>query len=435
MGLFQRKRDAVGLYRGDAPASMPGLNGEPPSAYRRSSSALQTPSAGYPTSSDYPTSPGYQTSSSAHPTSGYQQPPVYGGPPAGVMHSDSRQTNSVIGVFVTLIVVIVVGVMFVIGGMVDDDLPRADVVVTVQDVPAPEIDADIADPDIAHVSGLPDWLADAVLAEPGESVIVDTSDASFQLAVMWSEYQSGGSWGSTNSAAEHVIAAVEITRIDDAAGSASLAGWNWAVSAHDGEPVTGDLITQFRPALSDARLSAGETAQGFVSFPTSDDVTWIGVAGSIAEVDAAQAAWPLTPHTPGEVSADVGERVWAELGRPPFGVLIDDPTVLAAGDPLLVSEPTSGSFLTVRVAFAPLGGAQHGLGVVDASNFTFVADGTSTEVSPTAFALDGAASAFWVRAGEATDGYLAFDTGAASGDLLLRDAQDRVVIRWAVSAP
>ena len=438
MGLFSRKRDAQGLYTGDAPVSAPGVDGAAPGAYQGvmwgadSEGSFQTPpgpgspsySAGpsMPLSTDPPTPPGmtpFSTGPVRQPEPAPQAAPGAGGlDPAtaariqAALAAGPRKRRGGL-----LVLIILVAILVPAGFAVYKAVSAAT-----------SLTAD------AKARTSPDGVAGRhVGATPlGQPVSIRTKDAAYDVTVFGAASQPGDAWGYARAGSDPVLVVdAQISRTDAGTDPVEFTGWNWSVVGTGGKRVAGDIITNYRPDLAGPRLVGGETARGFVTFATSVTSTSLTVAGEVYGVGLA--TWQLNATTPKPVAGVVGEGAQAEISRPGFTVTVGKAEVVPDGDARLGHHPTSGQFLVLPVDFTPNDGTAGHLGNVDREAFVFVPDGAPS-MFPASGGVNDVFSFVSIDAAAAESGHLAFDTKATSGTLQLRDGADRPIITWAIDA-
>ncbi len=469
MGLFSRKKDAEGLYTGDAPVSAPGLDGEAPGAYiRPDSSGYADPAATWagtavpyppetasPGVASYPSGPQPIGSPPAAP--GMTPPPAGRIPPAapgagGLDAATVARLQQVMGQSRSVPVAAgnldpetAARVQKALAGMSKRGgklgcvllaIPLLGAAVGIGAAVYAAVHATSAvDGAISAIapdgSGAPDGRNIGVTTL-GEPVSIRTADAAYDITVFGAEAQTGGGWGydSAGSSAVLVVDA-QITRTDTGADPVGFTGWNWSVVGTGGDRVTGNIISHFLPSLDGPELVGGQTARGYVTFDTAVTTTPLTVAGGPA--GAGLATWQLTASTPRPVDGVIGEPARAELSRPGFTVKIGVAEVVATDDPRIGYRPQSGQYLVLPVEFAGVDGTQGHLGTVDSNRFVFVPD-AAPALQPTFGGVDDAFSFVSLDAATPGQGSLAFDTAATTGRLDLRDQADRAIITWRIDA-
>lgn len=469
MGLFSRKKDAEGLYIGDAPVSAPGLDGEAPGAYIRPDDA----GSGYPgTASTWAdTAVPYPSETASPGVASYPSgPQPIGAPPTvpGMTPPPPGPTSPAAPGAGGLDAASVAGLRQVIGQRRSAPVAAGDL--------DPETAARVQQA-LAGMSGRGRRLGCVLLAVPllgaavgigaaiyaavhatsavdgaisaiqpggsgapggrhlgvttlGEPVSIRTSDAAYDITVFGAETQAGGGWGYDSAGGSAVLVVdAQITRTDTGADPVEFTGWNWSVVDTGGDRVTGNIISHFLPSLDGPELVGGQTARGYVTFDTAVTTTSLTVAGGPA--GAGLATWQLTASTPRPVHGAVGEPARAELSRPGFTVTIDVAEVVAKDDPRIGYRPNSGQYLVLPVEFAGVDGTQGHLGTVDSDRFVLVPD-AAPALQPTFGGVDDAFSFVSLDAAAPEKGSLAFDTTATTGRLELRDQADRAIITWRI---
>lgn len=488
MGLFGRKKNAEDFYRGDAPVSAPGIDGDAPGAYQSETGGSTTSAARWAAASGAPAGylGGYQQPGppvgqpAAPPTAGPAAPPNVGPatPPNG---GQAAPTNGELVDMVSQVFQQSTGQMFgpaqgqqgqagarVIAGHGLDPATAARVQAALAKRPGvsklgclliaiPVIGALVgvgfaifaavkgvtATTDIVGgLTAAPGGSAavpggnGAGTVEIGKPVTITTADASYRITVYGAELQRGDGWGYDGANAEPVlIVGAEITRTDPGQEPVEFTGWNWSVTGDDGKPVTGDIISHFAPSLDGPELIGGESVRGFVSFATS--VTDVALTVAERPYGPALAAWHLSASTPRVVVGEIGTPAQGEISRPGFTVTAGRPEVVTADDERVGSRPASGQYLVVPVTFTGIPYMEGSIGNVDSSRLVFVsADAKKTDAPlvSTFSGLDGASSFFPVSADAPTSGVLAFDTASVKGELQLRGEADQPIITWQIAA-
>jgi len=442
--LFGKKDDA--LYRGDAPASSPGLDGVQPTAYQSGaagrpyeSGAIATPNP-YPTAATpYPTAATpYPTVSAPYPTvsagtgQSYVQPnpavpgqsfPAAHGHPSGagvppelavaMAYAQSQQrvitrtlTRSLFGFLVPLVLV---GGLVVVGFVVVDK---------VQD----GIDIPFSS------GGAPAAPFEGVVGTAGE---VTLGENRYSITIAEATAQPSAAWGSYNSAVSgFLVIQVSLTRTDTAAQVAQISWYDWMFTPESGEAIEGALIAGgYEPLLSTLNLATGESATGLVAFDTPASVGTL----SLTTYDGAWAQWPVTATTPGVASGALGAPVHPEAGLVPFTLTVANPRWVAAGDPAIFIDPSSGSMLVldviVTVDEAALA-ATSSLSIAN-SNWQFVPDGGSP-VDATIGVNGASGHTFTPGQPMTANTLIAFDSIRSPGTLNLINGDGSVLATWVI---
>lgn len=467
MGLFRRKRDAVGLYTGDAPVSAPGIDGAAPTAY---TARIVPHIASAPMVGDQPTMgagpeigstptmgagpmlgsgpvasgpfmpqvggspadgpPAEQFAGPAAAQVGFPVAPQFGGPsiehPAAPVDveaimaaahraaADPRKVGkarrSLGGCLIGLIVIVLL-----IGGAVFGVLKATSAL------------NDVTGSTAQPTAGPTPARAGVV----GRPVTVRYDGADLELTVLDVVAQPGNSWAYATAGDDpQLIVEVRIRRTDARADTVTVMGWDWAITPAGGRTVTGDIITEYLPELSDPELRSGDEVRGFLSFKT--DAT----AGTLSFSDAMdrtpQVSWPVTATRPAAVAGKIGEPVQAEVSRPGFTVTVSRPRSIGAADKNVITNPRSGRYLLINARIAPTTRVSGYLGLVDNRSFVFVPAGGKA-VPASVAAVGNAMSSALVDDSRPVDLVVAFDTKVKAGTVQMKDGAGRTVITWRIT--
>jgi hypothetical protein len=462
VGLFSRKRDAVGLYTGDAPVSAPGIDGAAPTAYTAPivPTIASAPMVGAeptigsppqigaaPVIGSPPTvGPGPVTagrSASAFPSPAAQPFPgpaaqpfpgspmaPFGGPPvenpsapvdiqaimaaAHQAAADPRMVRKARRSLASGLVGLIV-IVLLVGGVVFG-------VLKVTSVPN-DVTGSSASPS-------PDQIP-ARTGVVGRPVTAHYDGADLELTVLGVQAQPGNSWAYATARDDpQLIVEVSIRRTDSRADTVAVMGWDWAITPAGGGRVTGDIITEYLPELSDPELRAGDRVRGFLSFKTAATTGTLSFSDSMARTP--QVTWPVTATRPAPVAGKIGAPVQAQVSRPGFTVTVSRPRSIAASDQDVITKPRSGRYLLITVRITPAAGVHGYLGLVDNTSFVFVPSGGKA-VPASIAALANATSSALVDDSEPVDLVVAFDTKAKAGTLHMKDGAGRTVITWRIT--
>ncbi|HET8590250.1 MAG TPA: hypothetical protein VFM01_11510 [Nakamurella sp.] len=463
MGLFSRKRDAVGLYTGDAPVSAPGVDGAAPTAYDAriqphiaaapmvgpgpvlgsapdigSGPEIGTtpmvgpgPVAAGPAAQPFPGSPAPPFPGS--PGQPFPGPPAaqFGGPPAqhpsapadvaamvAAAHQAAanprmvRQARRSVGGCLAALIVMALAA----GGVVFAVLKVNEAMDTVTGSSAQPTPTQT--PARTGIVGTP--------------ITARYDGADLELTVLDVQAQPGNSWAYANPGDDpRLIVQVRIRRTDSRPDTVTVMGWDWAITPPNGRRVTGDIITEYLPEIADPELRAGDEVQGFLSFRTAATAGALTFADSMARTP--QISWPVTATRPKPVAGKIGAPVQGEVSHPGFTVTVAKPRTIGASDPSVITKPRSGRYLLVDVRITPAPGVQGYLGLVDNESFAFVpSGGASVPASPAA--LGNASSTALVDDSDPVDLVMAFDTKAKAGTLQMKDGAGRTVITWKITS-
>lgn len=490
--MFGRKKDAEGLYTGDAPVSAPGFDGAEPTAYDGAHSVTAQPTsqivpiesptpAGVPPTtmppapgvvasgmppapgfgpSGMPPAPGFGTSSMSvtggipsdadlvrleqlvaqkvppqfagkameqierlraqggaqlvqgGPTGGpYSGGPYGAGPsyPGGPMLIPGRSRTpgrgGMVGCLVGVIVLaaIIAGVAFFIVDKVRDSTTAA------------------FGPD------------NPAAGEIGVPATATYDDATLSLTVGKAVLQPGDPWGLSSANDDPVLLVdVDMVRTDDGTDPVTVIGWDWSFTpSGGGKSVTGDIIADYEPDLAGPKLSAGDSAHGWVSFDTSATSGTLGFSDSAAVRPAV--TWSITATKPATVTGTLGKPARGEISAPSFTVTITNPHPVAATSTAVQITPDSGHYLAITAAVQVDADAGPFGGDIDDDTFVFTPTG-GKPVPTSGFALADSLSYTSIEPGKKVTGVLAFDTAATAGTLTMRDGAGHAVITWSISA-
>lgn len=471
MGWFTKKRDD-GLYRGDAPASAPGLDGVEPTAYqgqtavRPMDSTTVNPNP-YPTTSEpyaavvenlqqlfgqpqhhHPQNtqqqnyqqPNYQAQVPGQPPSsqptGYgpqvqvgaaqpgQTPPFAAGQPpvnhvpdqlAAVMKLALQQRTvkrtvgrSLFGLILTLLLV---GGL-VVGGFVVFDNVRDE----------------FTNP-FGSGTAAPDQPYQGVVGEPGE---VTLGDNSYRITISKAAIEPSAAWGNFSAPVSGGFLLIELslTRTDTQPSASQISWFDWTFTDDAGVVAEGALIAGgYEPLLSTLNLAPDETATGLVAFDTSASVGTL----ALKTYDGPWAQWPISATTSAAVAGEFGVPVHPEAARTPFTVTLANPRWIGAGDPAAIFDPVSGSYLVVDASvvldegvLGPTSSLSIGYG-----NWQFTPDGGTAVDSD--FGVTGTSSVTFGQGQPTTvNTVIAFDDPRGPGTLALVNSDGSVLATWQV---
>ena len=445
--LFGKKND--GLYRGDAPASAPGMDGVDPTAYQSAPSGQTyvqpAPPSSYQTA-PYQTAP-YQTGA-PYPTTEAQYPnPVLGAgqpyapqspvpPPAGqpysVTTSSTQQTTaglppefaaawgqamnqqrlikktltrSLLGFLLPLVLV---------GGLVFAGFYIVDKVETGIDNP---------------FSSGPDSAVQGVVGTAGA---VTLGDNTYDITISKATAQPGAAWGSifSTDAGGFLVIELTITRTDSSAAASQISWFDWMFTPDGAPPIEGALIAGgYEPLLSTVNLAPNETADGLVAFETGASA---GVL-SLTNYDGTWAEWPIAATAAAAVTGELGVAVHPEVGGAPFSVVLANPRWIGTGDPLTWLDPASGTYLVCDVSVTLDEGALTPTTSLSIGydSWQFVPDGGAAVASY--IGVTGTDGVTFSPAQPTTAGTLiAFDTARSPGTLSLVNQDGSIVASWVI---
>ncbi len=442
--LFGKKDD--GLYRGDAPATTPGVDGVEPSAYQSSpsGSTYVQPSAPipYPTDGPYPTGSHYPTNAAPYPntvvgagqpnaphnpvpppagqsftvtTSGSTQHTTTGLPPEfasawGQALSQQRAikktvTRSLLGFLLPLILV---------GGLVGAGFVLVDKV-----------------EEINPFSSGPDIVFEGVMGTPGNLALGDNS---YDITISKATAQPCAAWGSFFGSASGGLLVIElsITRTDTNESVSQISWFDWMFTSESEPAKEGELIAGgYEPLLSTLNLAPNETATGLIAF----DTTASSGSLSLTTYDGTWAQWPITATVPAVVVGQFGAPVHPEAGNVPFSTVVANPRWIGTGDPAIWIAPSSGNYLVFDVTVTLDEGALAETSSLSLGYDTwqFVPDGGA---AVTSYIGVNGADGVTFTAGQATSlgTLIAFDAARSSGTLNLLNSDGSVLASWVVPA-
>lgn len=441
--LFGKKDD--GLYRGDAPASAPGMDGVEPSAYQASPSrsTYVQPSVGaqnpYQTPAPYPPGSPYPTAAAPYPNTGVgagqpyvPQSPVPPADPAftvttgtahtptglppefaaawGLAQSQQRLirktlTRSLIGFLIPLIFV---GGLVVVGFVVVDKVQEG-----------------VANP----FSSGPEQAVEGVVGTAGE---VSLGDNSYQITISKATAQPSAAWGSFFGSESGGLLVIELslTRTDTSESVTQISWFDWMFTPESGPAMEGELIAGgYEPLLSTLNLAPNESANGLVAFDTTASAGTL----SLTNHDGTWAEWPIAATVPAVVTGAFGTPVHPEAGNVPFSAVVANPRWVGTGDPVTWLDPSSGTYLVFDVSVTLDEGALSETSSLSLGydNWQFVPDGGAAV--PSYIGVHGADSVTF-SSGQATTAntLIAFDSVRSPGTLNLVNADGSVLASWVV---
>ncbi|MBA3294622.1 MAG: hypothetical protein H0T40_13055 [Geodermatophilaceae bacterium] len=403
--LFGKKDDA--LYRGDAPASAPGLDGVQPSAYQGNAAGRPYDPIPVETPSPYPTA----GTPNPYPTAGL--PPEF----AAVMAAAAAQQRVIkrsVGrsLFAVLLPLLLVGGLVVVGFVAFDNLRH-----------------EFVNP----------FSSDSAPGEPFQGVVGTAGDVtlgenSYQITIESATAQPSAAWGSYSAPVSGGFLVVELslTRTDTNASVSQISWFDWTFTSESQAAVGGELIAGgYEPLLSTLNLATGESATGLVAFDT------LAAVGTLAleTYDGAWAQWPITAATPGVLAGELGVPVHPEAARAAFSATVANPRWIAAGDPAAWIDPASGTYLVLDLSVTLDEGALTATSSLSVGydNWQFTPDGGVAVAS--FFGVTGADSLGFSAGQPTTAGTLiAFDAPRGPGTLSLVNGDGSVLAVWVIPA-
>jgi hypothetical protein len=265
----------------------------------------------------------------------------------------------------------------------------------------------------------------------GRPVTASYDGADLELTVLDVVAQPGNSWAYTTAGDDpRLIVEVRIRRTDSRPDTVTVMGWDWAITPAGGRTVTGDIITEYLPELSDPDVRSGDDVRGFLSFRTDATSGTLSFSDSMDRTP--QVSWPVTATGPAPVAGKIGAPVQAEVSRPGFTVTVTKPRSIGAADKNVITKPRSGRYLLVNARITPAAGVGGYLGLVDNRSFEFVPSG-GTAVPASVAAVGNAMSSALVDDSRPVDVVMAFDTKVKAGTLQMKDGAGRTVITWKIT--
>ncbi len=374
-GKQDRDGDSDGLYRGDAPASGPGLDGSQPSAYQR-------PPDLDPFARQFGQAVSYA-----------QERPKIARKPVRLLLFGC--------LFLVLLIVGLVALALVVAPSENTYGGASSSSVAVPTAPAP-----------------------AVTGVVGATVEMAVGDNSYRITIADAVAEPSDVWGSYSrpSSGGYLVIGLTVTRTDSAPNADQIAWYDWHFAATEAAAdLSGALIAGgYDPLLSTINLKPGESVTGLIAFDTPASVGSL----SLTTFNGNWARWPIIATTPRVISGELGAPAKPEVGRTPVTVTVSDPRWILPGDPAVSIDPSSGSYLLLNVRvqvdesalasnsaitvgeqnwrFTPVGGApaDHAIGLAGTSGATFAAgQPTSVDTSIAFDAARGAGTLDWVNSG------------------------------------
>jgi len=426
--LFGKKKDDE-LYRGDAPASAPGLDGGQPAAYQGNASGRPYDPGSIGTPSPYPTAAaGSYQPSAREGTEGlgqpvaiaHAQPSGIGASPelAAAMALAANQqrmvrrtlTRSLLGL---LLPVVLVGGLVVVGFVVVDRVPDG-----------------IVNP---FGSGpAPDQPFEGVVGTPGD---VTLGENSYRITIQNATAQPSAAWGSYSAPVSGGFLMIELslTRTDTNAEVSQISWFDWTFTSESDPAVEGALIAGgYEPLLSTLNLQPDESTTGLIAF---DTIAAVGTL-SLTTYEGLWAQWPIAAATPSVVTGAFGVPIHPEAAGAPFSATVSNPRWIGAADPAVLIDPSSGSYLVLDLSVTVDEGALGSASSLSVGydNWEFTPNGGATVSS--SFGANGAASLTFSPGQPTTASTLiVFDAAPSPGTLSLVNADGSVLATWQVPAP
>ena len=460
MGWFSRNRsDSEGLYTGDAPVSMPGADGEAPTAYNARPGAATGPAPAWNAPASNPGGP-------APETEGWMQPPPPPVPPPGAVPQNAPWNPGQAGVWgaaadpsadprgAPQVPPPWVPGTPDVNRIIDDAmrLSKAQRTATVIRRPGARVGCFLLIGLIVLLGiGLPVFFAlrDVIpkigesLSDPpaqptvvgtlGAPVTVPYRDATLQVTVQSVVAQPVDNWRDSSRKPEpHLVAKVSIKRTDTGTSDVSVMSWDWYFAPAEGKEGDAELISSYEPNLSSPALGAGESVTGLLTFDTGSRAGSISLANPSGR-STRVAKWSVTGTVPQVVTGVVGKPAQAQIGLPGFTVTARQLSWVSAKDPSVTRETTTPAVLRVDLVITGAAKNQYA-GQVSSTDFWFVPQGGRAVQAGYPGAIEGTTPLVSISDQTPQKMLVAIDAAKRAGVLELRDASGRVVLRWAVRA-
>lgn len=427
MGLFGGRDD--GLYRGDAPVSVPGAGGSGPRPYDTSAASVRASDrSGIGAAADAERElrqSRRRSRQTARTEARAMRPAGSANVPMGVVSKKTSSAGTWIG-FGALLVVILAAALVVrsdwwsdrpatvdVSGPPAGDPDAAGLVPDPPEEVSPAIDVD--------VSGDDDVSAD-------DGLVLDYDGAELRFVVWIGALHGHGTWAAASPATTpSLVVEVDITRLDGGAEPVTLDEWNWRVDTPGGPGAWPTTVAGASPSLVGATLASGDTASGYLTFPVgSPDVTLVFTEG-LAGDDLA--TWEFTAWSPEVIDAASGDAIRPEVGQPPFRVTVTGAQSTAAADPRFGWPSQSGRYLTFTLDIDVDDDAAGLAGFLSTDNFSFVTD-DGQHLDPVYGVTEDGLRQIVLEPRASTTAEISFDSDAVAGVLELRDGAGTLAVRW-----
>lgn len=402
MGFFRRRPSGDGLYRGDAPVSQPGWQGESPTAYQ---SPAHRPPAGEPALEQ--ADPDRHRSTAAEPHSSWATP-VGATATAGTRDRARRRPGTV-----GWLSLLGVGAVLLVGyagysilSAVQSALPSAQ-----QGAPA------AAEPTVDEVIDVP-----VTTAYRGQHI---------EIVVLAAQAQPATGWGLPAPSPEpHLVISVTLAHLDDTdPAPITIPFFDWTFAPADGQlPVPVTLISGFAPAIGSPTISPGNPVSGLLVFETAAVDGTLVLHPLLTPVPLVR--WTIDADTATVVPGAIGQPVQAQVGRPPFTVTLNAATRLEPGADVIGEQPTAGGYLVTDLMVSAADPSSSG--VIDAQSFVFIPAGRAPVEPTDPGVVMGSTATIPIVGGSTSPVVLAFDVPVGPGSLELRDRSGNPMIAWPV---
>ena len=407
MGLFSRRSEPEGFYTGDAPASMPGIDGASPSAYQ-SRPVASAPSPADPRYGSaapiYPQPPpaGLEYQGPAPTSVGQRPPPVV--LQRVVRTASPRASRAGIWIVLAIVLAVLIPVGFTVYAAFSDGS------------------------DAVGESEQPRTVAVGSLGAP---ITVPYRGAELQVTVKSAVAQPVDGWGGGSAVPDpKLVVDVMVTAREIGSGTVTVLAWDWSFQPSEGPTVDGDIITDYEPELEGSGMGIGETAKGLVTFDTGADTGMLLLNDPYYSA-APAAQWEIHAGTPKVVTGTVGKRATGQIAGPGFTATLAKPQWLKSGDMRLRDDPESGSLLRVELTLAGL--RDEYAGQVEASDLWFTPRGGKPIQAAYPGHLKRSTVLVSISDTEPQQLIVGFDVKKSPGVLELREASGKTVIRWPIS--
>lgn len=462
MGLLG-PRSAKGLYRGDAPVSIPGEHGRPPQPYRgpgysdytahsaarAAYGAGQRPVGG----ANRTTGTAHRSADGVHPTVGPRaaRPTTVntmhssrGTPPIGILGTkpgrrpDARPSGSGRGAGIFAIIILIMILFAVFSSSTKNLFENL---------------FSSATPESATVTAMHTAPPDTVPAlSARDTATVTIHNHRMDVAVLWAEVQPRAGWLADDAATHpYLVLAVHIDSLASDADPVTVTPAMWQIATADGSWLPATPSDSFMPALAHNPVIAGETAIGLVAFDLAAADAGAGDSGasgpdaSLGDATPATVTAALTPNTHDEPVAQwqltsdevstgtgtIGEPVTSVLARPGFSITLTNPRIATTADAEVYGAPSSGRLLVIDVRLYGLQGVPLDAGTISSNNFRFVPGDGSAPIKPTPAMMNDVMTTVTITGDDRPQlTRIAFDTAASTGRVEWVDDAGRILLSW-----
>jgi hypothetical protein len=400
MGLFRRRRSGDGLYRGDAPVSQPGWQGESPTAYQ---SAAHRPGEPVLERADQDRHRPY----AAEPDSSWAAADSGAAATPGPADRPRRRLRTV-----GWLSILGVGAILLVGfagysilAAVQSALPSAQQAAP----PAPR-------PTVDEVIDVP--------------VTTSYGGQHIEIVVLAAQRQPVTGWGlPARSPDPHLVISVTLEHLGTDPAPITIPFFDWTFTPSDEQaPVPVTLVSGFEPALGSPALSPGNPVSGLLVFQTAAAEGTLVLHPLLTPVPLVR--WSIRADTATVVPGAIGQPAQAQVGRPPFTVTLNAAARLEPGAAVIGEQPAAGGYLVADLTVSAADPTSSG--VINAESFVFVPTG-GTPVGPTDPAVVmGTTATVPIVGGSSSPVVLAFDVPAGPGTLELQDRSGNPMIAWPV---